>query len=624
MLNKMNFLITNDPKNKENLLSYSPNITQKENNNLYSFIENADMIHEDEDFLGFVSGYINDLSIDKNNKKAQYTSAFKTINNTWPLPENITGSFSTVIIDKNKSSLVFCNDLIGVFPLYYYKDGTSFYIASSLIMIGVLADADFDEVGVTQATYGSEFVNVGSRTILKDVKRLLPGEQIKLNTSDLSMSKTFDNTLFNSSAEKGKVNNKDYHDYWSYFKNEIDYAITQYDKTYLALSGGMDSRLLLGSLPEDREVECLTYGDESNYEVKLAAKLALMQGHEFKSFSDLELYFPQKDTLKDYVLNTESLNVAGWLEILENIEAQKKSTILMGDMCEALPARNIKTYSSRKSRIANFFKTIVLNYNYNFTKATPENFEAWKQKTVNNELRRFSKSRIEELNLSISYEYLKAEIIKDFEELFSRIESHKLPYLELYDELFNWYTHCRVSMGKQILVCNSKFNAICPPMSIGILRKSSNIHPNNRLNYRFMNKLFKKVDDLKKINSIPTNQSPLVPHSFPSWLIFVVWGLRSRIDQFLIRKLLKNKNPKMRYRLFKSVNWVEVYQNNSLEDRLKSYFSPNHLGSEVVNSIKSEVIGRKKLENWPFTNFDIMSLSALNMKIDLIKNYQNK
>ncbi len=624
MLNKMNFLITNDPKNRRNLLSYSPDIVQKENNNLYSFIENADMIHEDENFLGFVTGYINDLSIDKDNKKAQISSAFEIINKQWPLPENITGSFSTVIMDKNKSSLVFCNDLIGVFPLYYYIDGSSFYISSSLIMIGVIADADFDEVGIAQATYGNEFVNVGSRTILKNVKRLLPGEHIKLSTNDLLMIKSYDNTLFNLSTEKGKVSNKDYQEYWDYFKNEIDYAITQYDKTYLALSGGMDSRLLLGSLPEDREVECLTYGDEGNYEVKLAAKLALMQGHEFKSYSDLELYFPQKDTLKTYVQNTESLNVASWLEILENIEAQKKSTILMGDMCEALPARNIKTYSSRKTRITNFFKTIVLNYNYNFTKATPDNFEDWKQKTVNNELTRFSKNKIEGLNLLISYEFLKSEIKKDFEGLFSRIESHNLPYFELYDELFNWYTHCRISMGKQILVCNSKFNAICPPMSVGILRKSSNIHPNNRLNYRFMNKLFKKVDDLKKINSIPTNQSPLIPHSFPSWAIFIVWGLRSRIDQFLIRKLLKNKNPRMRYRLFRSINWVEVYQNNSLEDRLKSYFSPNHLGSDVVNSIKDEVIGRKKLEKWPFTNFDIMSLSALNMKIDLIKNFKNK
>ena len=38
----------------------------------------------------------------------------------------------------------------------------------------------FDDVGIIQKLYGHEMVNIGSRTILKGVKRLLPGELIQI------------------------------------------------------------------------------------------------------------------------------------------------------------------------------------------------------------------------------------------------------------------------------------------------------------------------------------------------------------------------------------------------------------------------------------------------------------
>ena len=73
-------------------------------------------------------------------------------------------------------------------------------------------------------------------------------------------------------------------------------------------------------------------------------------------------------------------------------------------------------------------------------------------------------------------------------------------------------------------------------------------------------------------------------------LIFLVWGIRSRLDQYFIRRLLKTKNPKGRYRLLKSINWVKAYQHENLEARLDAYFSPGHLGDQYIVQQKKGII----------------------------------
>jgi hypothetical protein len=156
-------------------------------------------------------------------------------------------------------------------------------------------------------------------------------------------------------------------------------------------------------------------------------------------------------------------------------------------------------------------------------------------------------------------------------------------------------------------------------MSIQTLRMSSNIHPNLRLNFRFIKKLFSENKELKNLFSIPTSQAPLVPQNFPDFIKFPVWGLRSMVDEFLIKKLLKSKDITKRYRLFKSINWARVYQNPDMEKNLNDYFKNNHLGEEFFENILSQCVQRRELNHWPFANIDIMNAASLNMEIDLIK-----
>lgn len=621
----MNFILSNKSFEKEKLEGLSDTLVCGNYKGIFWCRDNQIVSCESPDnYLAFIQGYVNDFSIDKAHSEAQNESAINKMLNNWPAENNVSGSFSITVMHPEKDVIMLFNDVIGFYPLYMYAKNDQIVITSSLIWASSIVKTEFDSVGIAQRSIGKEYANLGSRTILKGFKRVLPGESITLDLSTLETTSFYDNTLYNTINSTIKPIKSDYSEFWEIYKREVDYASEKKSKLSIALSGGMDSRILLGAISESKKTQCLTYGSSDSYEVKVAKKVAKKRHLEFYNYEDLQLYFPSKDKLVDYVKATEALYVISWLEILENRSKDDDTQLLFGDMCEVLPARNIKVYSGRETRISNFIKTNILNQPFKFTQSTNENFETWKERKTENELKRYSKQRLENLDLNISHEILIEGVKTNLNELFDRIKSHQLPYSELYDELYAWYTHSRIPMGKQILLCNSKYSSICPPMGLSILRAASNIHPNNRLNYRFMRGLFKYNPDLKKLNTIPTNQSPWIPQNVYAPFIFLAWGIRSKMDQFLIRRIMKKKNPNLRYRMFKGLNWVKIYQNNTMEDKLALYFTPNHLGKKLTNNMINTIIARKELKKWPLTNTDLISLSSLNIELEIIKQNHSK
>lgn len=610
----MKYLITNKPVTNLEFPYVEGRFSETVKDRITIYQDSAN-ITEYDDAIALTEGYI----FNQTTKKDGEILALREVASSWPLSQDVTGSFSITIIKD--STIRFCNDCIGVYPLYYYIKEDIFIISSDIYwMSHALDNAQFDEVGIVQKLIDNESANIGSRTILKDVKRLLPGELIHIeNTSSIQVQRYYDNTLFKID-DRYNCTKKSLNDYWDRFSGEVETLLSKEKESFLATSGGMDSRILLGAVPEKTNLTCLTYGHADHYEVKIACRLAKKKKAAFKSFGNYAVFFPAHSTFENYIKESEIFNIAPWLQILENVPKKKEATLMIGDVCEVLPGRNIKAYSSRKSRLKLFFKHNILNQYPAFTKVTPNDLRVWIDSKLPSLLKPYEKSRIEALDLHVSFEEIIAGITQDYQDLFDRIEAHHIPYYELFNEIFQWYTFGRNHIGHQVVTCNSKFNATCPSISLNILRMTSAIHPKYRVNYRFMNALFRRVKSLKQLNSIPTNQSPFVNRNLPNIFIFLAWGIRSKIDQFLIQRLMKNKNPNMRYRFLKSLNWVEVYQQPGVLETYKSYFSftGDPFPSEKSNAI--EVLkGRIRLNRWPLATTDLMGLASTVTKINLIK-----
>ncbi len=578
---------------------------------------------ENNEIVVTMDGYVRDLKSDHTNLSEQKSEIFTELWNSWPLPSHITGSFSAALINKKSSELVLCNDLIGVYPIYYLRSGKEFYVSNSLIWLGAISSCEFDETGIAQRCFGPEFCNLGSRTILKGCKRLLPGEWLKFNARAELLDKKYDNRLYQEFDKK--VNEDDLlNEFWNTLTKELKYCLSSEKKVNLALSGGIDSRLLLGAIPEEKEISCYTYGKEENYETKIARRLATLKKTDFNSFSDPWLHFPNKTLLNKYTRDTESLYLCSWLEILENVKKDDREIFLLGDLSTAISGRTIRKFSTKAYREKNFFKHSILSKEFNLKPNTPVSLESWQNHMVYRFSQAIHENSLKTLNLKVSAKEIRENIKADISELFERIDSHNLKYIDLVDELFTWYTHTRLSMGKQILINNSKFRAYCPGLSISVIRNASNIPPNLRLNQKFVRKLFKEIKELRTLGRIPTSQIPLIPQNFSDIIRFPVWGLRSKLDDYLIKRMMKSQNPNMRYRLFPSNNWVEVYQNSDMEKNLNKYFESNHLGKAYVENIKAQAKYRRELKQWPFANMNIINSAALNAELQLITSFRKR
>lgn len=566
-------------------------------------------------------GYLRDLDEKIDDLAGQLRSVTKAIGKEWPLASNYTGSFSAALIDSEEQKIVLCTDQVGLYPLYYLRKNDLFYISNSIILIGAISGCDFDEAGIIQRSLGPDYSTLGSRTILKGCKRLLPGECIKLDMKGDVLKQEFDNRLFQQmtgpSLDPSMVN-----EYWAAYRREVDYCVNYSQKVNIALSGGIDSRVVLGAIPAEKEITCYTYGDPVNYETEIARKLCRLKNGKFHACSNTDLYFPDIKTFRKNVIATESVELCSWLEITESMEKKKQEPLLIGELCEALPARNIKKFSSKEFRKKNFLKYFIKKKDYTFTKANRSEFDQWKKKIRHQYAIYYHERNLTKFNFQIDRENLHEALQSNLEELFDRIEAHNLPYTELYDELFSWYTFTRMHLAKHLLVANSKFHAYSPAMSLQMLTLTSRIHPNQRLNYRFAKELFKRNKDLKKLSQVPTAQAPLVPHNFPDFIKFAMWGIRSMGDQFLIRRMMKQRNPKNRYRMFKSINWAQVYQHPEMENNLEAYFQPNEIGDLFYEDLRSQAVGRKELNQWPFANLTIINLASLNVELNSIKNFR--
>ena len=620
----MNFLLTNSISQEilAKVRSIWGNSTDLHETNqdsrLFLSSESTNTLYKDQQIVGIFQGYVGNTALSDRAKMAEHQSSFlRLVQERWPIPDSFTGSFAVAIIDKEKKILTLANDAIGFYPLYYAFYGNTYYVSSSLIAIGAISSAPFDETGILQRLCSYEFCNFGTRTMLQGCSRLLPGELLGFDLGKGRLVRQeYDNVLYGNVGTSDTSQIKDLiAAYWSEVKNEVKIATSGSSKIHVALSGGMDSRLTYCAVPQEKEIVCLTYGDTDFYETKIARRLARLRNAAFRSFHDYSLYFPPYHVFEEYVCKTESLSVAAWLDILEQIpDNSPESPILLGDMCESLPGRDISKYSGREARIESYLRTVVLKKNFSFKPSSSQSFAKWKSETLRKELRRFDDDLL--THFSIPRRRFEEETTGDLEKLFDRMESHALPYSELYDELYRWYTHTRFPMSKQILLCQTAFNPLCPTMSTRLLRITSNLHPNLRLNYRFFHKLFSDLRELRPFAKVPTAQAPFIPQTWPPSLKFLVWGLRSRVDQELNRRMVKKLNPQLRYRLLNSQNWATIYQDKSAFNNISSWFEKDITGCKA--RMLKAFTSRRDLSSWPWWNIDIISAGSVNVELRTI------
>jgi asparagine synthase (glutamine-hydrolysing) len=101
------------------------------------------------------------------------------------LLERLDGMFAIAILDRNLNQLHLARDRFGEKPLFYCHSQGRFAYASNLLPLAALSWVDTSIDLVALDRYLALHYVPGERTILKGIRRVLPGERISVSTTNL-------------------------------------------------------------------------------------------------------------------------------------------------------------------------------------------------------------------------------------------------------------------------------------------------------------------------------------------------------------------------------------------------------------------------------------------------------
>ena len=565
--------------------------------------------------IGAISGYAH------SNNSLNYQSCFADFvceisDKKWPLGDEWTGSFAAVTYSSAKDEITLCNDVIGHFPLYYANAGDGFIGGTSLIALGRSLGCEADAVGVLQRIT-VPFCNYGRRTLLKKVFRLMPGERLKWKPCEMEVRREYDNSLCETVVDTDL--NSSSRQVWDCLRNEIATAIGDSQKLSVATSGGWDSRLILGGISKDKlSVNCLTYGGEDLYETRIARRCAEDIGATHEFFSIEEKYFPSRRQIETLIKETESANYFEWFGIIEKARLRSaKVPLLLGDLCESIDGRYMTEFSTKKARIISFLSQLV-GKRETFEESGEAAFKHWQdEKTI--EITSALLANLNHLSAdltgSLTEKQIAAEITDDLETSFARVSDNAPLFSAMYDELFIWFHRIRFLLGNQINWLSSAFNPVSPALSMRFLRLITTIHPRQRIRKRLMNAII-DLPEFDELSRIPSAQIPFISSRAPSLIRDVLWGLRSVVDQMMIKRNLKNKNVNGRQRVLRSLDYVKEYRRKATAANVEGWFSGRYIESGDYLRLLKE---RAELEAWTLINVDIAAPANVSIILDLCR-----
>ena len=213
--------------------------------------------------------------VSSNKKKAKYIYDFFK-NYGYKKINNINGSFAFLIITDCKK--VFLGvDNNSFIPLFYsFKNNKlifSFDISNVAENSEFTRDLNYYNFSSILLTGG---IGLDNQTKLKNIYKLSAGEAIKVENKKLVLNQPDSFNYKNAN----KTNNSHLEDVADELNKSIRRRVASNDNIGIGLSGGLDSRILIGALHNNKDINILSYNYGRKYfiEKKIARKIASKLG----------------------------------------------------------------------------------------------------------------------------------------------------------------------------------------------------------------------------------------------------------------------------------------------------------------------------------------------------------
>jgi hypothetical protein len=457
---------------------------------------------------------------------------------------------------------------------------------------------EIDSTGVIQRLTGPDYCNFGSRTIYKDVKKSLPSKKyifrgVKVEITDSGKRLLYNKNELDSSSVK-KIENKILEFHRSLFK--------RYDTIYMAMSGGLDSRLSFCALQHiiNEEVDqtdfssslhLISYGGAESEDVKISGKIAQKYDYDFILFPNYSKVWPTEEEYSKYCISGNGIGISNWNMIRSDRRFSNNECIVLGDLYEIIVGRKLEISFSRSARLK-----------LNNTKKKRKEFEKSPQlfiiKKILGDLTNvceMKKTYISKYSVKFNWDEVISDTKSDLNEWIDIIPKELLPSQIL--EYFTLIAYTNPEYRNQIYTVRGFANAHSISEDIGLINLIVSIHPDKRKNNRLLQCLFRDSKIWSSLLAFPQASAPYLPARYNSAILVN------------IQKLIRHQTEKIIYRLepifpacVKSrwSDWRSGYRAAKERDMF------NKVGSNVESYIasKGEIGKSLPIPNFAFVNFE--------------------
>ncbi|MCZ2100755.1 MAG: asparagine synthase (glutamine-hydrolyzing) [Chitinophagales bacterium] len=180
----------------------------------------------------------------------------------------LNGIFALAIYDTHTHDLIVARDPFGVKPLYYYHENNKFIFVSEIKSLLAIPDLNLNIDPKAMLQYIEFLWSPGESTMYNEVKKLLPGHYIQMNTSmpeTLSMVRYYTIPFegkYDSMTEKEWIDALDDH-----LTNAVKRQLLSDVLVGFFLSGGLDSSAIVAlarKIMPDKTLQCYTIDSGSD------------------------------------------------------------------------------------------------------------------------------------------------------------------------------------------------------------------------------------------------------------------------------------------------------------------------------------------------------------------------
>lgn len=478
--------------------------------------------------------------------------------------------------------------------IYYDLDGN----ISNTLYFFKNEDYKIDNTGIIQRLTGTDYCNFGSRTIYEEVKKSLPSMSYVFTNKGVYISDSGNRLLY-------KEKDLDNESIKAIEKRILDFHISlinRYNKVYMAMSGGLDSRLSFCALQKayqddidqfdvSSNLNLISYGGAESEDVKISKKIASAYNLPFLLCSDYSKVWPTEGEYSKYCISGNGIGISNWNMIGSKKNFSNNECIVLGDLYEIIVGRKLDLPFSRSSRL----KFNKINKKRKEFEESPQLFII---KKVVGDLTSFcemKKNYIDEYSVKFNWDEVINDTKNDLNEWLDIIPGKLLPSQIL--EYFTLIAYTNPEYRNQIHTVRGFANAHSISEDIELINLIVSINPIKRKNNRLLQCLFRDSKIWSSLLAFPQASAPYLPARYNSALLVNV------------QKLIRHQTEKIVYgmeRLFPKTfksrwsDWRLAYK--AAKDR----YMFNKVAANVESYIasKGEIGKSLPIPNFAFVNFE--------------------